>query len=152
MSGRTRTGLTFAALLAAAALVVAAMSFHACTRTTPAATTQSGCTFSVPTPSIASSTANFTVTATCASSKDKRQLDVALVADDPSYDDSLRVASTPVRTGTSSYSVTRKGWACHEDAKGKDEVYLRVRIEAHPGKSWHKDKWVNGSAASGDCH
>lgn len=116
------------------------------------ATSQFGCTFSVSEPAIANGQANSTVTATCTSSARIRKLDVDLVADDPSYDDTLRQASTSIPAGAGKYSVTGRSWACREDSLGKDEVYLRVRIETHRGTSWQKAKWVNGSAASGDCH
>ena len=132
--------------------IVAFAALHFGTGGAWASTNQYGCTFSVPTPSITGGKSSFKVSATCASSKDKRNLDVELVADDPSYDDTLRTASTSIPAGKGNHSVTGEGWSCHEDATGKDEVYLRVRIEDYQSKSWHKAKWVNGSAANGDCH
>jgi hypothetical protein len=135
-----------------AALAAYSVSLHLGAGSAWAASTQYGCSFSVPKPSIKDGKANFTVTASCASSRDKRKLDVQLVADDPSYDDTLRDASTSIPAGKGKYSVTGKKWGCHEDSSGKDEVYLRARIETHHGKSWQKAKWVNGSATSGDCH
>jgi len=145
--------LTVAAVLGCAlALTVtlsgASRSGHAAS----AATSQDGCTFNVPTPSVTRGRANFTVRAACTPGKDQRKLDVQLVANDPSYDDTLRAASTSIPAGTSSPTVTRSNWACQEDLVGRDEIYLRVRIEARQGATWQKAAWVNGSAVSVDCH
>jgi hypothetical protein len=116
-----------------------------------AATTQYGCTFSVPKPTIANRVAAFAVTVKCSNSSYKRQARVELVADDPSYDDTLRATVKTINTAAANYAVAGAGWSCQEDATGADEVYLRVRIESYQSGAWKKAQWVNGSSASGDC-
>jgi hypothetical protein len=115
-----------------------------------ATTTQSGCSFTVPRPTIKEGAVYFTVTARCAANRHERKLDVELVGDDPSYDDALRWASQTV-DAAGTHSVRADGWNCREDSTGNDEAYARARVEIHSGNAWRKGPWVVGSTRSGDC-
>lgn len=157
MPERTRPALALSALtlgcaVALSTTVLVTASVRLGPGTAHATTTQFGCTFTPPKPTISSGKTNFTVKASCATSRDRRKVSVELVADDKSYDDTLRAASTSVPAGRGSYSIAGSRWVCQEDNPGADEIYLRVRIEAYQNGSWRKSAWKNGSAAVGDCH
>ena len=120
-----------------------------------AATTQYGCTFSVPKPAISGGKASFKLTVKCTNTVKpyNRQVVVDLMADDAVIDDTLQwtAVSTPNIT---TYTISRSGWKCQEDAVGNDEIYLRAHMEK--GKAgnvgWNKGAWVNGAAVSGNCY
>ena len=153
MSERTRT---VAGVLAIAAFCVlfATVIVHQVGSAEPQhSSTQYGCTFSVPKPVIRQGKAFFAQPITCTAAKDIRLLDVELVGDDPTYDDTVGGASKTLAVGRAGTRVIAgKGWSCQEDPVGKDEVFVRVRIQQRLHHRWTPSSWVNGATASGNCH
>ena len=135
--------------LSAITLLLTALSAPAAT----AATTQYGCTFSVPKPTITRGKASFKVVVSCpASSRPyNRQVVVDLMGDDVANDDVMGWTVQDTASART-HTVTRSGWGCNEDV-GTDELYLRVHIEkGGPGNvGWVKGPWIKGATVSGTC-
>ena len=144
----------------AASIVSLAVAIGTVLATAPSAqaASQGNCSFTVPKPTISSSTgkASWSMKVSCTSlpaMRIDRQVVVDLMADDAVIDDVLKwTVKNTKKAGE--YTVSGSGWPCQEDAVGNDEIYLRAHIETKQAvfpNPWVKGSWVNGPVRSGNC-
>lgn len=118
-----------------------------------AATSERGCTFTPPTPSIVNGYANFTVTVSCGPipiGYYERQVVYDLVGSDGILKDDVMKWDYHRIDNRGTYTWSHRGWPCNEDL-GQDEIYVRVRIETMVAGSWSKAPWVGGPTIHGSC-
>ena len=128
-----------------------------------AATTQGGCTFSVPKPTFNSSTrtAGFSVKFSCPKAYNgynqyDRQLLVDLMENDGVRSQFITYRLRKAKSA-GTYYVSASGIRCNYDAVGNEELYLRARVEtmsavaAGAGTGWTKGKNIGGAQISVSC-